>query len=780
MKNNITGLIISVLLTVQTMVIGQSVLSGVITDAENQTPLIGVTVSVKETTNGTTTDLEGKYQLDLPKGTKIIVFSYVGFTSIEKEVVSDGQTPIVLDLILSTGVLEGETIIVTEGRYKKKLEESTVSIDVIGQQQIESNNVTSLDEIVKKASGVQIADGQISIRGGAGYAYGVGSRVLFLVDGQPLLSAELSDVKWNYMPIENAEQIEIIKGSASVLYGSGALNGVINLRTAYPKGEQSYTAFSMYAGIYDQPKIDSMRWFDPQKEGAAMPMFSGFYFAHRERLHKNVDLVVGGNVHLGNGYYKGVDERRFRFNFNTRFRAPKSDGRISYGLNGNIMYHEDGRFFMAKDMASNTYLNLTPIYRDRYYSITLDPYFTAFDKLENKHDVRGRWFRISKVQPEADSDADIFSLEYQFQRTFENEWIVTAGTRGQFLNVNSILFADIDAFYTERALFAGGSFAAYAQVDKKFFNRLSATLGLRWEGFVVDTSFIPALPIVRAGLNYEASPNDFIRASFGQGFRLPSMAERYFNERFPGSFLGVYPNPDLLPETGWSTEIAYRRVFRGKNFKIYADLAFFWMEYNNMVEFALGNYAQGPGFSFINISKARIAGWEVSTQGDVRIGKVPLRIWGGYTYSFPGDLSADTSQLRNPGVFIGELFRTLAEGVEREDYPNILKYRRMHTVRMDVETELWGITIGSALTYNSFMDHIDALFEFNFITPKLSNFRLIHNKGYWLWDLRLGYRFNDKQRINLVVQNMLNEEYASRPAQMGAPRSFSLKYSHVF
>jgi iron complex outermembrane receptor protein len=777
---NIAGLIFAILWIFQTSLNGQSVLSGLVSDAENEEALISVTVSIKGTTEGTTTDLDGKYKLPLEEGTYTILFSYIGFESVEKEVVSDGKTGIVLDVALSVGALIGETIIVTEGRYEKKLEESTVSIDVIGQDQIESNNVTSLDEIVKKASGVQISDGQISIRGGAGYAYGVGSRVLFLVDGQPLLSAELSDVKWNYMPVENAEQIEIIKGSASVMYGSGALNGVINLRTAYPKGDKSYTAFSIYAGIYDQPRIDSMRWFDPKEEGAAMPMFSGLYFAHRERLHKNVDLVIGGNIHLGNGYFKGVDERRFRFNFNTRFRAPKSDGRISYGLNGNIMYHEDGRFFMAKDMTNNAYLNLTPVNRDRYYSISIDPYFTAFDKSDNKHDIRGRWFRISKIQSNADSEGDVFSLEYQFQRTFENEWIVTAGARGQYFHVNSILFADLSAASNERALFTGSAFAAYAQVDKKFFNRLSATVGLRWEGFLVDTSFIPTLPILRVGLNFEATPDDFIRASFGQGFRLPSMGERYFNELLPGSPFGVFPNPDLQPETGWSTEIAYRHVFRGKNFKIYADLAFFWMEYNDMVEFSLGNYPQGAGFSFINISKARIAGWEISTQGEVRIGKVPLRIWGGYTYSFPGNLSADTSKLRDPGVFIGEVFRTFVEGVERADYPNILKYRRMHTVRMDVETECWGITLGAAVTYNSFMDHIDPLFEYNFITPELSQFRLIHNKGYWLLDLRIGYRFNDKQRINLVVQNALNEEYASRPAQMGAPRSFSLKYSHVF
>ena len=199
-----------------------------------------------------------------------------------------------------------------------------------------------------------------------------------------------------------------------------------------------------------------------------------------------------------------------------------------------------------------------------------------------------------------------------------------------------------------------------------------------------------------------------------------------------------------------------------------------------MVEFTLGSFPQGPGFSFVNVSKARIGGWEVSTQGEIRIGQVPLRLWGGYTYSFPGDLSSDTSRLRNYATFAAEAFSTFTQKVKREQYPDILKYRRLHTLRFDVETAWKGFTIGTAINYNSYMHRIDLLFEFDLISSGVGKFRSIHNQGYWLWDWRLGYAFNDKQRINLVVQNVLNEEYATRPAQMGAPRSFSLKYSHVF
>lgn len=760
---------------------GQTVVSGTVTEKEELYELIGCTVTIKSTGMGTATDYEGRYNLSLDKGTYTIIFSYVGYKTLEKIIEVDGTTPLTLDVVLESSVIMDETIIVTDGKYEKRQEESTVSIDVIGADALESNNLTSLDEIVKKASGVNITDGQISIRGGAGYAYGVGSRVIFLVDGQPLLSAELSDVKWNFMPIENAEQIEIIKGSASVLYGSGALNGVVNLRTAYPKGNDPYTAISLYAGIYDQPKIDSMRWFNDKSSISAMPMFSGLYFAHRQRLFKNFDLVLGGNIHLKNGYRQGENERRFRFNFNTKYRDPKSEGRIAYGLNGNIMYHEIGLFFMSKDMKSNPFINITSISRDRYLSLNLDPYITIFDKKDNQHNIKGRWFRIEKLRDAPSSIADLFSLEYQFQRTFPKKWVLTAGAMGQYLHVNSILFAPLNGSWKDRSLFTAGSGAAYTQLDKKFWDRLAVTLGLRWEGFAVDSSFTPALPIFRAGMNFEASPNDFLRLSFGQGFRFPSMAERFFNEKLPGTPFGIYPNPDLLPETGWSTELAYRRTFKGKNFNIYADVAFFWMEYDNMVEFALGSHPQGPGFTFVNISKARIAGWEISTQGEFLFGKIPLRVWGGYTYSFPGDLSSDTSRMRNVGHFLSKMTDVFANGVDRsKDLNNILKYRRLHTLRFDVETELWGLTIGTALNYNSFMQRVDILFELDLISPGVGNFRSIHNQGYWVWDLRLGYKFNNKQRINLVIQNLLNEEYAVRPANMGQPRTFSLKYSHIF
>lgn len=764
---------------------GQSIISGKLTDAKSAEGLLQATIAVEGTDKGTVTDLDGNYELKLDAGKYTLVFSYVGYKSEKRAIEVDGSSPLKVDIVMNEELVS-DVVVITEGKYEKKLEQSTVSIDVISAEQIQQNNVRSLDDIVSKVSGVQIMDGQVSIRGGAGYAYGAGSRVAFLVDGQLLLSAELSDVKWNFVPIENAAQIEVIKGSASVMYGSGALNGVINVRTAYPTAKP-YTSFTTYGGIYEQPPVDSMRWFNPKTDPAAQPMFYGIFFAHREKINKNFDLVIGGNVHLENGFIKGIDERRFRFNFNTKYVQPDMDGRLSYGINGNVMYHEQGTYFLAQDMRNNAYRNVAEGGRDRYVSTTLDPFLTYYDPWKNKHDMRGRWFLISKQRGDRPSVGHMFSGEYQFQRTFGEGWLVTSGLTGQHFQANSILFNDNNNPDPEadRARFDGSSFALFAQLEKKFFNRLSAVVGIRWEGFLIDTVFTPMkYPLPRAGLNYQASKNDFIRASFGSGFRFPSLAERFINEPIPvqGFSIGAYPNPDVKPETGWSSELAYRRTFRTSNFKMYADVALFWMEYKNMVEFVLGLYPEGLGFKSLNISRARIAGWEISGQTDGYIGKIPLRIWGGYTFSYPGDMQEDTVQ-RKIGVYLGNMFNAFANGVNPDsvaDIRSILRYRSMHNLRFDIETEWKNFTVGASANYNSHIHKIDLVFALGLVSNGIMQFRQIHNKGSLIFDWRFGYKFNKKQHLNFIINNLLNTEYASRPARMGAPRTYSLKYTHVF
>mgnify|MGYP003346293950 FL=1 len=123
-----------------------------------------------------------------------------------------------------------------------------------------SSNQTTMETAVEQIPGVTVIDGQANIRGGSGFSYGAGSRVLVLVDDLPLLAGDAGDVKWSFLPIENIGQVEVIKGASSALFGSSALNGVINMRTVVPT-DTAESSITMYSGVYDKPLDRSMKWW---------------------------------------------------------------------------------------------------------------------------------------------------------------------------------------------------------------------------------------------------------------------------------------------------------------------------------------------------------------------------------------------------------------------------------------------------------------------------------------------------------------------------------------
>jgi outer membrane cobalamin receptor len=104
-------------------------------------------------------------------------------------------------------------------------------MNVLKAADITKNSPSDIKATLNNTSGVDVTDKQPSIRGGSGWTYGVGSRCLIMVDGMSILSPAGGEINWNAVPMENIAQVEVMKGASSVLYGSSALNGLINVRT---------------------------------------------------------------------------------------------------------------------------------------------------------------------------------------------------------------------------------------------------------------------------------------------------------------------------------------------------------------------------------------------------------------------------------------------------------------------------------------------------------------------------------------------------------------------
>src|SRR6185312_8384807 len=286
--------------------------------------------------------------------------------------------------------------------------------------------VVQLDQIMNQVPGVYITDQQVSIRGGSGFTYGAGSRVMMLVDGMPMISADAGDIKFNYIPIENMAQMEVIKGASSALYGSSALNGVINMRTKFA-GDTPETQVTMMAGLYGNADRESLDWWKQQNR--FNPMYQAVTFSHAQKLG-NFDLVMGGQLYKDEGYRDSASENRVRPNLNLRYRFKKIPG-LRVGINSTAMTYSGNLFFLWKhaDSAFQASPGTLSAYSNTRNNI--DPYINYVSKKGGKHNLRGRYFLTNNTNSSGganqSSRAEMYYSEYQWQKSFKNKFNITAG-----------------------------------------------------------------------------------------------------------------------------------------------------------------------------------------------------------------------------------------------------------------------------------------------------------------------------------------------------------------
>lgn len=715
----------------------------------------------------TSTDINGKYVMDLIEGKHILTFSYIGYVSLIDTVqISAGKT-VLKNIQLQPLISELDVIVIAGSLYEKKLREETISIEVIDKTLLQNTNATNLSEAILKAPGVYMMDEQANIRGGSGFTYGAGSRVMLVVDDQILLAADRGDAKWNFVPLENVEQIEIIKGASSVLYGSSALNGVISVRTAWPTAEPE-SNITIYHGIYDKPSFTPAAWWNNA------PTFSGINFSHRQRF-KKMDLVIGGHISDNNSYLMGQYSNRARLNWKTRFRCKNND-RIHFGINGNLMSDREGLFFLWQDPDTGAFLpfqgyldtTTSTLLNWQYQWTSIDPWLTYMDRFNNAHKFKMRLYD-NKVDysDTTGGNAYLINLDYQYHREFNNKFFITSGFSGYYFDVDD----------HDLGIHSGVSGGIYFQADKELFDKLFINAGLREEFYKLDSIAGSAVPIFKGGVNYKAGRLTNIRLSFGQGYRFPSLVEKY--ARTSLGALNIFPNPDLIAEYGWNTELGMKRTFDKGIWSGYADIALYITDYFEMTEFTFNFYPdEGAGFKSLNTGRARIGGVELTLNTDGVLFGNKISLYGGYNYIYPADISGDSSNL-DFGTFMKNFIDGFtASSTDSAFLSSVLKYRFRHLLRMDIQYDLKKFSFGADINYFSLMENVDAIY-IGFI-PGFNEYREDHLKGDWIFDARIGYAINNDSKIQLLVKNVFNRMYALRPAKYDAPRNLTIQYKINF
>ena len=758
------SLLIVLLVLMPTVLLAQSI-DGKVTDKATGETLIGVNIFNQESV-GASTNVDGEYSLKLSEGDHSVTFKFIGYEEVVKKISLKNGEKISLDVKLSTASTTLDLVVVTGSQFEKKVSEEMVTVDVVREYLIENTASPDLKAAVGKVPGVTILDGQASIRGGGGYSYGVGSRVQLVIDDLPLLTGDLKDIQWSAIPMETVEQIEVVKGASSGLYGSGAMNGVIHVRTGWAT-DKPETTFRIYQGIYTNPGVKEARWWDK----TFSPTFTGAFFSHRQKV-KNIDVVVGAHASSDLTYLQRGHRQAFRANFKTRIQNRKLKG-LSYGINGSAQYQQSGRFVLWANNLEGAYKPLDGTSStDKYMFINVDPWIQYSSEKSGFHSLKGRYYRVERRNDswEDPSASNVLFFDYRFQNEFKYNFRLTAGLQYQCVWSFSSLYPDAGNIITHNP-------SIYAQLEKTFIDKISLLVGIRNEwNEVVTLKKETTLPIVRAGANFKVAKKTNIRASFGQSFRFPSIGEKYIDASLGP--LKILPNNDLGSERGWSAELGVKQGFRVSKWNAYFDFALFWMEFRDMVEYQFGIFDVGEpepvlGFKPFNVSKARVAGVEFGLTGDGSIGPIPVRVFLGYTFNYPADLQSDTSQ-QNVEVYIQNFFQSINNSDSLTESASILKYRITNVFKADIELDFWKFTLGYSAVYNSYINRIDA--EFETFLPGFSEYRELNDKGIWNMDARLIFRISQRSSVAMIAKNFLNEFYSVRPGIMEAPRSFTLQY----
>jgi outer membrane receptor protein involved in Fe transport len=772
-----------ILLFISNLSFGQSSLKGTIKDSATQEALIGVVVSVDSNLH-TTTDLNGHYKIDVSSGSHTVTFSYITYQ--DKVVKINATGTETTENVLLQPVSQGlQMTVVSASLYGKNIEEENVSMQVLKGDVIQNTGMREVDEAMDYVPGVTVVDQQCNIRGGSGWTYGAGSRVLLLVDGLPELTPDASDVIWDFLPMEQIQQIEVIKGASSVLYGSGALDGVINVRTAYPTSTP-LTTIGFYQGVYANPSLPDARWWD----GTQQPYFNGLSFMHSHKFGQ-LDLIASGNLQNEVSYEEGANDQRARISLTARYRFKHIDG-LMIGVKTNYMYQNNATYLgwnddttgILKPLGGDTGSKSTLV-KALFRRLVIDPFINYYTPDGSRFTLQARYFLSSNVDYGSDkgSVAQSYYYEFQYQKNFKYHFTLTAGVVESKDLVDAQLYGDR----------TGSNQAGYLQLEKKIWNNLTLTGGLRYETYKIDSSLQHSPVVFRAGANYKLAKATFLRASYGEGYRFPSIAEKYINTTIGA--INIFPNPLIQPETGYSSEIGINQGIKMGKWLGYIDLALFETQYKNLIDFSFGfwpppgtppsedTWLRFLGFQSVNVENALIYGADLSYTAAGKIfGILPAHLIFGFTPIEPINLDQRDSVKKYESSHPG-LSSAQKDSLSQTE---ILNYRSLFSAKLGFEVSYKKLTYGLNVRYNSFMVNMDKIFigeepppapPGSEAVPGVAEFRAAHHHGDYIVDMHLAYQTSDNVKVSFIVKNLFNRAYMIRPALLGPPQNFTVQVS---
>jgi len=564
-------------------------IAGTVSDAATGQPVGGAIVLLANTPLSATTDSHGRFVIiGLAAGEYTLRVNAMGFSadSVLGIVLQGGERRDVV-LTLDRIALRLQEVVVTASRTAERSDEAVASIAALPKREIIQRNVSKIDKALIFVPGVTLNSGsQLDIRGATGMARGIGSRVLVMFDGHPILTGNGGEIDFSTIPMLDLDRSEIVKGAYSAVYGSNALGGVVNLLTT-PIDSTPQTVLRAHAAAYIyQQQYD---WSD-SRQGAI-----GLNLQH-SRMLGNVGTRVALGYEGTNGFSENGESTRLlgrlKLTSDAKSAAP-------WDLYSVFVRERAGEFFTWRS-ADEPYLVPPAESGDHTITYTLltgatvtpiagvttlfrvSPYFN-FNRSENY------W---------SDNDDSHNAYKPGFSSHFSwytGRHAVTLGADGAHTWVQADFLGDPKIL----------DLATFVQDELKLTETLKASLGVRLDHHKADAGDPEWAVSPKAGIALRVAPRATIRASMGAGYRAPSAIEQFVESQQSG--FRVVPNPELRGEHAWSGEVGTTVTLLNR---VRVDAAVFGSSFRDLI-----GPAPAPGqpfvFQFQNVSRARLVGVDI-------------------------------------------------------------------------------------------------------------------------------------------------------------------------
>jgi len=545
--------------------------------------------STNEAKRGFTTDINGNLSFEIQHPVKLTA-TFVGYRNLIDTIQpGDKRT-----LIMEPMVYNVDEVVVTAQFRPVTVDQSIYKIKVLGSQQIENKAAISLNEMLA---------GELNIRSTRDNALGSsitmqglqGEHIKFLVDGVPVIGRQNGQIDLEQLDMQNIDHIEIIQGPMSVVYGSNALAGVINIiRKESDRDNVTLNADAYYesVGVYN---FNAGGSYSIKKNSfqlnAGRNFFDGFgtfdttrYQQWKPKLQYNIDgsymfktektkLIFEGDYFFEEIQDKGIPLEVFNYDkaFDKYFFTNR------WGVRGEL----------TQKLAKRSIINILSAYS--FYSRVKNTYLKDLTNLEES------------LVPESDKQDTARFDNLLFRADFNNiiKSEILKYQLGIDLNYESGYGKRIKNEYQQI-----GDYAAFLSINYSPVPQLSIQPGIR---AIYNTNYNAPL-VYSLNVKWNITVPLAVRLSFAKGFRAPSLKELYLD--FVDINHNIHGNEDLVAETSQNVNLALNynpQTPAAYNWGI--DLGLFYNHIKNKIELAQVS-AEPLLYSYTNVDEYYTQGFE--------------------------------------------------------------------------------------------------------------------------------------------------------------------------